>query len=130
MWRRLVAAVCAELDHYTQGGPVLAPMTLLHPEYADEIFDAVHKADIELRHLVLHADPATIPGPAPMHDQADAHDRASGASAHAGTADRRRCDAHRTRIPNDDRRVRQLAPDRDIWSTNDRCRHLRAFRGP
>ncbi|MCZ1012204.1 AAA family ATPase [Streptomyces lydicus] len=59
-WRTLVASVCAELDHYTQGEPVIAPMTLLRQRYAEEIFDALAKADVELRHLLLHADSDTI----------------------------------------------------------------------
>ncbi|MGW6388961.1 AAA family ATPase [Streptomyces sp. NPDC055103] len=60
MWRTLVAQVCAELDLYTRGGPVIAPMTLLRREYADEIFNALHKAGVDVHHLVLHADPDTI----------------------------------------------------------------------
>lgn len=60
MWRTLVADVCAELDRYTHGGPVIAPMTLLRREYADEIFDALHKSGADIHHVVLHADTDTI----------------------------------------------------------------------
>ncbi|WEB45457.1 AAA family ATPase [Streptomyces yunnanensis] len=60
MWRTLVAGVCAELDHYTQGGPVIAPMTLLRRDYPDEIFVALAKGGAEIRHLLLHADSDTI----------------------------------------------------------------------
>ncbi|MEV7885148.1 AAA family ATPase [Streptomyces sp. NPDC002817] len=60
MWRTLVAAVCAELDHHTDGGPVIAPMTLLRREYADEIFDGLGKAGTEVRHILLHAEPEII----------------------------------------------------------------------
>ncbi|MFE2850121.1 AAA family ATPase [Streptomyces lavendulae] len=59
-WRTLVAGLCVELDRQTQGGPVIAPMTLLRREYADEIFDALAKAGIEVHHLLLHADSDTI----------------------------------------------------------------------
>ncbi|MFH8634893.1 AAA family ATPase [Streptomyces lydicus] len=60
MWRKLVADVCAELDRFTQGGPVIAPMTLLRREYAEEIFEALAKSNVEVRHLLLHADSDTI----------------------------------------------------------------------
>ncbi|WP_019061459.1 AAA family ATPase [Streptomyces prunicolor] len=60
MWRTLVAAVCAELDRHTNGGPVIAPMTLLRREYADEIFDALGKAGTEVHHILLHAEPEVI----------------------------------------------------------------------
>ncbi|MBQ0890614.1 AAA family ATPase [Streptomyces sp. RM72] len=59
-WRTLVACLCAELDRQTQGGPVIAPMTLLRREYAEEIFDALAKAGVEVHHLLLHADSDTI----------------------------------------------------------------------
>ncbi|MFJ5045558.1 AAA family ATPase [Streptomyces anulatus] len=59
-WRTLVAALCAELDHQTQGGPVIAPMTLLRRDYAEEIFDALAKAGVEVHHLLLHADSEAI----------------------------------------------------------------------
>ncbi|MFF5969920.1 AAA family ATPase [Streptomyces sp. NPDC012769] len=59
-WRTLVASLCAELDRQTQGGPVIAPMTLLRREYAEEIFDSLAKAGVEVRHLLLHADSDTI----------------------------------------------------------------------
>ncbi|WP_327258157.1 AAA family ATPase [Streptomyces sp. NBC_01244] len=59
-WRTLVASLCAELDRQTQGGPVIAPMTLLRHEYAEEIFDALAKAGAEVHHLLLHADSDTI----------------------------------------------------------------------
>ncbi|MDQ1031456.1 hypothetical protein QF035_009038 [Streptomyces umbrinus] len=60
MWRTLVAAVCAELDHHTDSGPVIAPMTLLCREYADEIFDALGKAGIKVHHLLVHAEAETL----------------------------------------------------------------------
>ncbi|MFG3527442.1 AAA family ATPase [Streptomyces sp. NPDC047917] len=60
MWRELVARVCTELDHFAHGGPVITPMTLLRREYADDIFDALHKDGIVVRHLLVHADSDTI----------------------------------------------------------------------
>ncbi|MEV8038966.1 AAA family ATPase [Streptomyces sp. NPDC086182] len=60
MWRELVARVCTELDRFAHGGPVIAPMTLLRREYADDIFDALHKDGIEVRHLLVHAGSDTI----------------------------------------------------------------------
>ncbi|MFJ5819317.1 AAA family ATPase [Streptomyces sp. NPDC093108] len=59
-WRTLVASLCAGLDRQTQGGPVIAPMTLLRREYAEEIFDALAKDGVEVHHLLLHADSETI----------------------------------------------------------------------
>jgi predicted kinase len=59
-WRALVADLCAGLDRQTQGGPVIAPMTLLRRDYAEEIFDALAKDGVEVRHLLLHADSGTI----------------------------------------------------------------------
>ncbi|MFS0691868.1 AAA family ATPase [Streptomyces nitrosporeus] len=59
-WRTLVAGLCAELDRQTRGGPVIAPMTLLRREYAEEIFDALAKAGAEVHHLLLHADSDVI----------------------------------------------------------------------
>ncbi|MFF4583724.1 AAA family ATPase [Streptomyces sp. NPDC001373] len=59
-WRTLVAGVCTELERQTQGGPIIAPMTLLRREYAEEIFDALAKAGVEVDHLLLHADSDTI----------------------------------------------------------------------
>jgi ABC-type hemin transport system substrate-binding protein len=35
-------------------------MTLLRREYANEVFDALHKSGVDVRHLVLHADSDTI----------------------------------------------------------------------
>ncbi|WP_329431259.1 AAA family ATPase (plasmid) [Streptosporangium sp. NBC_01495] len=60
MWRPLVAETAVHLDRYVDPHPVIAPMTLLHPHYAKEIFDAIHAAGVELRHLLLHADPGVL----------------------------------------------------------------------
>lgn len=60
MWRSLVAQVCAELDHFVQGAPVIAPMTLLRHEYAADIFNTLDKDGVEVRHLLLHADTDTL----------------------------------------------------------------------
>ncbi|SCE53299.1 AAA family ATPase [Streptomyces sp. OspMP-M43] len=54
-WRTLVAGLCAGLDRQTQGGPVIAPMTLLRREYAEEIFDALANDGVEVHHHLLHA---------------------------------------------------------------------------
>ncbi|QYA98338.1 AAA family ATPase [Streptomyces anulatus] len=59
-WRTLVASLCTELDRQAQGGPVIAPMTLLRREYAEEIFDALAKDGVEVHHLLLHADSYAI----------------------------------------------------------------------
>lgn len=58
-WRPLVAATAAELLAYT-GGPLIAPMTLLRQEYAEEIFTDLEKRNIRVHHLLLHADRATL----------------------------------------------------------------------
>ncbi|MFB8406544.1 AAA family ATPase [Streptomyces sp. NPDC055912] len=55
MWRTLVAGVCTEMDRHTTGGPVIAPMTLLRREYADEIFGLLQRAGVSMHHLLLHA---------------------------------------------------------------------------
>lgn len=59
MWRNLVAQHCIQFQRYTNTA-VIVPMTLLNPGYAEKIFTAVHSAGIELRHLVIHADAATL----------------------------------------------------------------------
>ncbi|MFK4119993.1 AAA family ATPase [Streptomyces longwoodensis] len=59
-WRTLVAGLCTELDRQAQGGPVIAPMTLLRREYAEEIFDALAKSGVEVHHLLLHVDSDTL----------------------------------------------------------------------
>ncbi|MFD7552422.1 hypothetical protein [Streptomyces sp. NPDC059816] len=56
----MVAGVCAELDRFTHGGLVIAPMTLLRREFADEIFGSLAKDGIEVRQIPLHADSDTI----------------------------------------------------------------------
>lgn len=58
-WRPLVAATAAEVLAYA-GGPLIAPMSLLHRDYATEIFSALDKRGIAVHHILLHADPATV----------------------------------------------------------------------
>lgn len=41
------------------GRPVLAPMTVVHPQYADEIFGALEAAGVPVRHFFLKV-PATV----------------------------------------------------------------------
>ncbi|MFC1435371.1 AAA family ATPase [Streptacidiphilus sp. N1-3] len=59
MWPPLVAQHAIHLEHYTKA-PVIAPMTLLRHDYADTIFSTIRAAGIELRHLLIHADPQTL----------------------------------------------------------------------
>lgn len=52
LWRKQVASLAQGLvEEY--GRPVLAPMTVVHPGYADEIFGALEKAGVPVRHFFL-----------------------------------------------------------------------------
>ncbi|MFI1524596.1 AAA family ATPase [Kitasatospora cineracea] len=59
-WRPLAAQLAIHCHRENDGHPVLVPMTLLRHTYATEIHDAVRAAGIPLRHLLLHAAPATV----------------------------------------------------------------------
>jgi hypothetical protein len=58
-WRRLTIATAAELLDHT-GGPLVIPMTLLHQDYAKEIFTGLTEHDITAHHILLHADEETL----------------------------------------------------------------------
>lgn len=52
LWRRQVASMAIGLvEEY--GRPVLAPMTVVHPQYADEIFEALEAAGVTVHHFFL-----------------------------------------------------------------------------
>ncbi|MET8328650.1 AAA family ATPase [Streptomyces sp. NPDC005181] len=52
LWRRQVASMAVGLvEEY--GRPVLAPMTVVHPQYADEIFGALEAAGVLVHHFFL-----------------------------------------------------------------------------
>ncbi|MGW2652101.1 AAA family ATPase [Streptomyces sp. NPDC001478] len=58
LWRQLSGAFVAGLAQHT-GGPVIVPMTVLNPTYAEEIFTRLRRTD-RFHHLVLHAEPAAL----------------------------------------------------------------------
>ncbi|MFG2560750.1 AAA family ATPase [Streptomyces sp. NPDC048496] len=52
LWRRQVASMAIGLvEEY--GRPVLAPMTVVDPQYADEIFEALEAAGVTVHHFFL-----------------------------------------------------------------------------
>ncbi|MEW2487679.1 AAA family ATPase [Streptomyces sp. NPDC048411] len=52
LWRRQVASMAVGLiEEY--GRPVLAPMTVVDPQYADEIFGALEAAGVRVHHFFL-----------------------------------------------------------------------------
>lgn len=55
-WRALVASTAIEL-HRHYGGHIVAPMSLLDQEYAEEIFNRLDAVGIEQLHVTLHAEP-------------------------------------------------------------------------
>ncbi|MFJ3933871.1 AAA family ATPase [Streptomyces sp. NPDC090029] len=59
LWRHLTGAFVAGLVRHT-GGPVIVPMTVLNPAYAEEIFTPLRQPDGGFHHLVLHTDPAVL----------------------------------------------------------------------
>jgi hypothetical protein len=54
-WRSLVVQTAVQVHHYV-GGILVTPMTLLRPDYAQEIFDGLASHDLKVRHVLLHAD--------------------------------------------------------------------------
>ncbi|MEW1635435.1 AAA family ATPase [Streptomyces sp. NPDC093801] len=59
LWRELTGVFVAGLVRHT-GGPVIVPMTVLDPAYAEEIFTPLRQADGGFHHLVVHAGPAAL----------------------------------------------------------------------
>ncbi|MFH8884444.1 AAA family ATPase [Streptomyces californicus] len=55
-WRALTLAFITGLADYT-GGPLLVPMTVLDPRYADELFTPLRHHPAGFRHIVLHCAP-------------------------------------------------------------------------
>ncbi|MEU2251379.1 ATP/GTP-binding protein [Streptomyces sp. NPDC019224] len=58
LWRQLTGAFVAGPVQHT-GGPVIVPMTVLSPTYAEEIFTCLRQAG-RFHHFVLHAEPAAF----------------------------------------------------------------------
>jgi len=58
-WRPLVVDTARRVLEYT-GGTLVMPMTVLVEEYWREISEGLDGHGVEVRHVVLHADPATL----------------------------------------------------------------------
>jgi hypothetical protein len=59
LWRRQVAAMAIGLvEDY--GRPVLSPMTLVNPQYVNEIFGALAEAGVAVHHFFLKVSPNTL----------------------------------------------------------------------
>ena len=58
-WRPLVVETARRVLDYV-GGTLVMPMTVLVEQYWREISDGLSEHDIEVRHVVLHADQATL----------------------------------------------------------------------
>ena len=55
-WRQLVVETAAQV-HRDVGGVLVTPMTLLRRDDLREIFDGLASHDLEVRHVLVHADP-------------------------------------------------------------------------
>lgn len=58
-WRSAVVATLADAVA-ANDGPVIVPMTLVNPDYFDEIMSGLAAADVEVRHYALTASPDTL----------------------------------------------------------------------
>ncbi|MBA2806979.1 AAA family ATPase [Streptomyces sp. KM273126] len=59
LWRRQVAELAVGLvEEY--GRPLLVPMTLVNPEYVEEIFSTLRKAGITVHHFFLRVPPEVL----------------------------------------------------------------------
>ena len=58
-WRRGVVATATHLLDYL-GGVLICPQTVLREEYWNELRDGFAAADVDVRHVVLHADRETL----------------------------------------------------------------------
>ncbi|MYU06067.1 AAA family ATPase [Streptomyces sp. SID8366] len=54
LWRQMTSAFVVGLARHT-GGPVIVPMTVLNPAYAEEIFTSLRQAG-GFHHLIVHTD--------------------------------------------------------------------------
>ena len=60
-WRSAVIATLIDAVH-AHDGPVLVPMTLVAPDYFDEIMSGLRNNDVAVQHFSLIASPATLRG--------------------------------------------------------------------
>lgn len=58
-WRPLVVQTAVELQRYV-GAPLIAPMTLLRPDYAQEIFGGLAAHGVLVHHVVLHVEESEL----------------------------------------------------------------------
>ncbi|WP_040525101.1 AAA family ATPase [Gordonia effusa] len=58
-WRSAVVATLADAVA-AYDGPVIVPMTLVEPDYFDEIMDGLADAGVDVRHFALTASPETL----------------------------------------------------------------------
>ncbi|WFR72978.1 AAA family ATPase [Prescottella defluvii] len=58
-WRSAVVATLADAVA-AHNGPVIVPMTLVNPDYFDEIMSGLAAADVDVRHYALTASPDTL----------------------------------------------------------------------
>jgi predicted kinase len=58
-WRTAVVATLADAAA-AHDGPVIVPMTLVNPDYFDEIMSGLAEAGVEVRHYALTASPETL----------------------------------------------------------------------
>jgi predicted kinase len=59
LWRDVTTATAAALVHRTRR-PVVVPMTLVVPEYFEDVIGSLRRAGIEVRHFTLRASRDTI----------------------------------------------------------------------
>ena len=66
-WRHLTIATAIELLEHT-GGPLVVPMTLLHHDYAHDIFSGLADRGATAHHILLHTDKETLQYRITAHD--------------------------------------------------------------
>jgi broad-specificity NMP kinase len=59
LWRTLVVVTMVEIMNHT-GSTLVVPMTVLRPDYAEEIFTGLTRRGKHVTHVLLHADDATL----------------------------------------------------------------------
>lgn len=71
-WRALFATVAAQVHAFT-GQTLVAPMSVLRREYAEEILRGLYAEGLEVRRVLLRPDRATLAARIAAHDVAPGH---------------------------------------------------------
>lgn len=75
-WRTLFATVAAEVHAFT-GQTLIAPMSILRRDYAEEILAGLHDQGLEVRRVLLHPERAVLEERITHHDVHPGHPEVS-----------------------------------------------------